>query len=234
MPRLVFIHGYIESPAIFDQLAPLVAVQEQLRLSLQDEFAHWNPDDRSVNASTLAAYLRDTYQISASDIVIGHSMGGWIAIHLKQLTGCTAILVSSFTDPQKVLTPVKNLTWLNWMVQSGLMQHKTLNNYLLKQYRRDESRNLYTTLIRRVPALPRRYLWQQFRILFAPTPLLTVQPDLRIHARRDNIVKYPDEPFSEVPGDHFSLVYHAQAMAGPISELFSSISVSARRPSDIL
>lgn len=228
MPRLVFIHGYIESPTIFDQLAPMIAVSEQLRLSLQDEFARWNPDDSVVNAGSLAVYLRDTYQISASDTVIGHSMGGWVAIHLKQLTGCTAILVSSFTDPEKVLTPIKNLTLLKWMAQSGLMQRKALNNYFVKQYHREESRNLYATLLDNISALPRRYLWQQFRILFAPTLNVTVQPDLRIHARRDNIVKYPDEPFIEVPGDHFSLVYHTQAVARPISELFRKRLVSER------
>lgn len=70
--------------------------------------------------------------------------------------------------------------------------------------------------------MTRQYVWQQLQTLFAKGPPLTVQPDLRIHARPDNIVGSPDETFVEVPGDHFSLVFHPELVAAPIRTLLGS------------
>jgi pimeloyl-ACP methyl ester carboxylesterase len=219
MPRLIFIHGYVEDPTIFDQLAPLLPGTNKLFLNLQEELANWQPGKQPVNALTLAHYLADHHQIKSEDIVIGHSMGGWIAIHLKQLTGCVAIQISSFTDSQKVRMPFRQLWVLKTLTYLGVMQSRRLTNYLKTRYPRDESRALYTYLLDRMPSYSRRYIWQQFQILFTPVPPLTARPDLRIHARRDTIIKYPTEPYSEVPGDHFSLVCHAADVAASIRAL---------------
>jgi hypothetical protein len=40
----------------------------------------------------------------------------------------------------------------------------------------------------------------------------------RIHARADAVVKIPDEPFHEVPGDHFSLYTYPEEVYRPIVE----------------
>lgn len=222
MIRIVFIPGYTEDPSIFDALVPLLPTHQALRISNQEElaagFAGKSPD-----VVGYAAYLAKKYAIQERDIVIGHSMGGWIGIHLKQQTGCKAILVGSFTDPGKVRMPyqqpwlLKALTWL------GVIQGRRLNKTFKKLYPHDESRALYTSLLDRLPAFSRRYVWQQLKLIFSPVPALTVSPDIRIHARRDNVVKYPDEAYVQVAGDHFSVLFHAAEVAAPIQAFMQAV-----------
>jgi pimeloyl-ACP methyl ester carboxylesterase len=216
MSRLIYIHGYVEDPTIFDQLAPLLPGKSVLKLNIQDEFARWNPDDRTVNVSTLARYLAQTHQIASTDVVIGHSMGGWIAANLKAQTGCRAILVSSYTDVEKIVAYTRNITIVRWLVRSGVVQSRWLARVALKLYPFEGSRALHKKLVGSLLSQSRRYVYQQLRVLLARHPVSPAQPDIRIHARPDNVLRYPDEPFSEVPGDHFSLVFYPEAVAAPI------------------
>lgn len=221
MPNRIFlIHGYVEDPKIFNELVPLLPPADYVRIDLADEFGRWQPTG-PVNVRLLAQYLTDQYTITADDVVIGHSMGGWTAIHIKQVSGAAAILLASFTNQQKIIFPTDNLTILRLLLHSGLTQSQALNNYFKKQYPFAESRELYNRLIDESMRMTRQYIWQQLQTLFAKVPPLTVQPDLRIHARPDSIVRPPDETFVEVPGDHFSLFFHSELVAAPIRTLLS-------------
>ncbi|AQG81731.1 alpha/beta fold hydrolase [Spirosoma montaniterrae] len=222
MPNRIFlIHGYVEDPTIFDQLVPLLPPAEYVRINLSEEFARWQPIG-PINVRSLANYIAGQYNITAKDVVIGHSMGGWTAINIKEVTGATAIQLGSWTDQKKILFPTDNLTFIRFLLVTGVTQSKVFNSFFKRQYPFDESREVYNRLIDGSRQMSRPYLWQQLQTLFANVPPLTVQPDLRIHARPDNVVRYPDEPFVEVPGDHFCLVCHAEAVAKPIRELLSN------------
>lgn len=221
MPNRIFlIHGYVEDPTIFHKLVPLLPPADYVRIDLADEFGRWQPTG-PINVRLLAQYLMDQYKITADDVVIGHSMGGWTAIHIKQVSGAAAILLASFTNQTKIRFPTDNLTILRLLLHSGTIQSRTLNNFFKKKYPFDESRELYNRLIDGSMQMTRQYLWHQLQTLFAKVPPLTVQPDLRIHARRDSIVGPPDEAFVEVPGDHFSLFCHPESVAAPIRALLS-------------
>ena len=221
MPNRVFlIHGYVEDPTIFDKLVPLLPPAEYVRVNLADEFERWQPTGL-FNVRLLTQYLTDYYRITADDVVIGHSMGGWTAIHIKQVSGAAAVQIASWTDRKKILFPTDNLTILRLLVSSGVTQSQALNNFFKKKYPFAESRELYNRLIDDSMQMPRRYVWQQLQILFAKVPPLTVQPDLRIHARPDTIVRIPNEAFVEVPGDHFSLFFHPETVAEPIRRLLN-------------
>ncbi|GAA4420708.1 hypothetical protein GCM10023187_56140 [Nibrella viscosa] len=218
MQRYLFIHGYIEDPTIFDQLVPLLPPGDTLRLSVRDELARWRPQ-APVDARSLARYLSETYSITAQDVVIGHSMGGWIAVQIKNLTGATTVQIGSYTNPRKVTFPIQHVGVLRWMAKLGLAQSISFVNWAKKKYPFEESRALYSALLDEMQRMDRTYIYQQMRILFAPVPPLTVSPDLRIHNRRDNIVAPPDESYAAVPGDHFCLVFHPYEVAAPIRTL---------------
>ncbi|WP_375443875.1 alpha/beta fold hydrolase [uncultured Fibrella sp.] len=227
MLRLIYIHGYVEDPSIFDNLAPLLPAESVLKLNLQDEFARWNPDDQTVNVSTLATYLAKTHQISASDVVIGHSMGGWIAANLKAQTGCRAVLIASYTDQKKLITFTHNIQVVRLLLKVGVVQSQWFARYTLKKYPFNESRVLHKTLIGTMTSQPRRYIYQQLRVLLAPSPIPPASPDLRIHARPDNIVRRPDEGYVETPGDHFNLVFYPDTVAAPILALLKGMGIAA-------
>ena len=219
MPNRIFlIHGYVEDPTIFDKIVPLLPAANYVRINLSDEFGRWKPTG-PVNVRLLAQYLTDHYKITADDLVIGHSMGGWTAIHIKQVSGAKAIQLASWTDQKKIRFPTDNLTILKFLLNTGITQSQTLNNFLKKKYPFDGSRELYNHLIDNSMHMSRAYIWQQLQTLFATVPPLTVQPDLRVHARPDSVVSPPDEAFAEVPGDHFSLVFHPELVAEPIRKL---------------
>ena len=214
--RLIYIHGYVEDPSIFDNLAPLLPADELLKLNLQDEFARWNPDDSAVNVSSLARYLAKAHRITAADVVIGHSMGGYIAANLKAQTGCGAVLISSYTDPAKLITPIRNVGVLKYLVNWGVIQGRGFASYAMKKYPFDQSRELHKSLIGNMIVQPKRFIYQQFRVLMAKPDVPPAPSDVRIHTRPDNVLRYPDEPYHETLGDHFNLVYHPEEVAAPI------------------
>ena len=219
--RLFLLHGYVEDSSIFDPLRPLLPAAARAGLvdvELKDAFGQWRPRG-PVNAATLARHLIDLYQLTAADVLIGHSMGGWIAAHVKQQAGCKTVLLGGFTDQAKIVSRVRHPLLLGLAARTGLLQSAYMRRRVTRAYRRDESRELHRQLTDGMSRLPRRYLNQQLQVLFAPAPPLTTQPELRLHARRDNIILPPDEPYVELPGDHFAHYYYPQAAAEAISKV---------------
>ncbi len=216
MTRLLLLHGYTEAPTIFDPLLPLLPpFAEVIALELEEEFAHWQPRG-PVNVVTLARHLAARHRIGPADVLLGHSMGGWIAAHLQEQTGAAAILLSSFTDQAKVVSRLRSPRLLALAAHLGLVQSRWLNEYFRRRYPHDESRALHGRLVAGMGRFGRRYVAQQLRVLFAPVPPLTIEPVLRVHALADRVVRPPDEPFVEIPGDHFAHYFYPQLVAAAI------------------
>jgi pimeloyl-ACP methyl ester carboxylesterase len=219
MNRLILIHGYVEDPTIFDALWPLLPSATVLAINVETEFDRW-PARTSVNAHALAVFLAKQHDITTDDVIIGHSMGGWIAINIKAVTGARAVQIASFTDQRKVVSPVYDAGILRFMAATGLLQAQFSVDFIKKRYPFAESKALNFKLLDRLMTMRRDYIAWQLSVLFAPVPPLTVSPDLRIHATDDNIVRPPDEPYTVVPGDHFCLVFHPVAVADAIQTLY--------------
>ena len=219
MTRYIYIHGYVEDPTVFDKLRPLLPAHEPVLIDLEAEFSRWKPTG-TMTVIRVAEYLANTHNITKDDVLIGHSMGGWISIHIKQLTGCTAVQLASWTDQRKLISPTHNLGVLLFMVRTGIMQGNGFRDYAKKQYPFDESRAMHRHWVdEKMARQSRQFVAQQVQILFGKVPPLTVSPNLRVHARPDNIVRPPDEAYTEVPGDHFSLYFHAPMVAEAITKL---------------
>jgi pimeloyl-ACP methyl ester carboxylesterase len=219
MTRLILLHGYTEDQSIFATLLPLLPTFEQvLPLELEEEFAHWRPAGQPTVVG-LARFLAARHHIGPSDVLLGHSMGGWIAAHLKQQTGATAILLSSFTDQAKIVSRIRSPRLLGFYAHLGLVQNRFINQYFKRRYRYDESRALHGQYVDKMERFDRRYVHQQLQVLFAPVPPLTAAPDLRLHSRADTVVRPPDEPFVELPGDHFAHYFYPQLAAAAIGAL---------------
>lgn len=214
--KLIFIHGFAEKATIFDEIRKTIIMGEQIVLNLEEDLTDWHDAPKDMDVQKLALHLIQKYKIMAQDCIIGHSMGGWIASYIKQNVGCKAILLASLTNQAKLLSPLSNLTLLKYSVRWSITQSLMMVNYLKNRYHFPESKQLYDGLIGDLAAMDKKYLFQQMQVLFAKAPPLTITPDLRVHARKDNIVKFPDEPFVEVSGDHFSLVFHAKEVCDAV------------------
>ena len=215
--KLIFIHGFVENSTIFDEIRKTITVGEQIALNLEKDFAAWHDAPEDMDVQKLALHLIQKYKITAQDCVIGHSMGGWIASYIKQNVGCKAILLASLTNQVKLLSPFTNLRLLKYFTRWGITQSRGMVNFLKIGYRFTESKPLYDGLLDGLAVMNKKYLYQQLQVLFAQVAPLTITPDLRVHARKDNIVRFPDEHFIEVSGDHFSLIYYPQEVSRAIS-----------------
>ncbi len=220
--RLILIHGYVEDATIFDALLPLLPSGNVLAVSVEAEFDRWSGTS-PISGYTLATFLAGQYNITREDVIIGHSMGGWIAINIKAVTGARVIQIASFTDQRKLVSPTQNVGLLRFLANSGLLQSRPAIDYVKKRYPFAESRALNFAFLDRLRTMRRAYIAWQLSVLFAPVPPLTVRPDGRIHARPDNIVRPPDEPYTVVPGDHFCLVFHAQEVARAILSVLKEV-----------
>jgi hypothetical protein len=217
--KLIFIHGFVEDSTIFNEIRKIITTGEQIALNLEEDLAAWHDAPEDMDVQKLALHLIQKYKITAQDCVIGHSMGGWIASYIKQNVGCKAILLASLTNQAKLLSPLKNLTLLKYSVRWGITQGSTMVSYLKNMYLFPESKQLYDGLIDGLAVMDKKCLFQQLQVLFAKVPPLTITPDLRVHARKDNIVAFPDEPFVEVSGDHFSLIFHPKDVCEAIMKV---------------
>lgn len=219
--RLIFIHGSGETEEIFSKIAPVLE-GEKVFVNLWDALG--NKKRHEPDLADVARELVQKYGIRKDDIIIGHSMGGWLAYHIKHVNGNRIVQIASWTSPHKVITPLKNKTLLVWMARRGLLFNRFTKGYLTKGYKTRPSEAVYNEVIDHMIASDRTSLTNQLKLVLGVTKeTVDVTPDLRIHAKKDKVIRYPDEPFHEVPGDHFTLHTHPIDVATPIQQFLRII-----------
>jgi hypothetical protein len=215
-PRIIFIPGLGEETTIFSNLAAYIKGEKVFidNWSLLSEV-----QAKGLNTSTYAQYLINKFSITNRDIIIGHSMGGWVALHIKQIVGGPIIQVSSFTDKRKIRIPPFPKLIMYWMAERGLIfTNLFLHLLILLHYRNKPSRKIFTEIFRNLQLSDKQIVSKQLRVVFNHDQPVTVTPDVRIHALADRIVRYPDERFVKVPGDHFALYTYAEEVYKPIEK----------------
>jgi hypothetical protein len=211
--RTFFIPGFGEEPDIFEALAPGLP-GPQVGICNHDLMgsAHRASYDVKQHAAALIA----AHQITVEDLLIGHSMGGWIAYAVKQQVGCRIVQLGSWTDQAKVMRPVDNQEVVHWMVRNGLY-FNWFNQVVFtwRGYRGLPSAPIFARIFQHLRDSPQEYVVNQLRVILTPVEFDAPQaPDLRLHAWKDRVIAPPDEPFVVVPGDHFSLATHPDAVLG--------------------
>ncbi len=214
--RIIFIHGFGEKPGVFDAIAPAIGGQ-QLFIDNWEELG--NTLQKDINIITYARTLAAKYSITSSDVVIGHSLGGWVAHHLKHVTGCKAIQLASWTHPDRVILPKLKHSTILWAMRSGLVFHRLGRWFMLRKfYKGKPSAGIFAETYTRLMKGNKNNIQNQMRLILTPVPeVVTVKPDLRIHAKRDSVIRYPkNEECITVSGDHFTLVTHPAEVYEPI------------------
>ncbi|MBO0932166.1 alpha/beta hydrolase [Fibrella aquatilis] len=218
--RLVFIHGNLDVPTSFDALLPLLPAAQTLCINLENDFNSWDAAV-PVTARTVAQRVVQAYGISPRDVLIGHSMGGWIAAHVKELIGVRVIQLSSWTDPRKIRSPLQRLSLIRWVVSTGVVQHPFSIRAAKLLYPFPASRTRVRASLDRLQRIDPAYLMWQYELIFNAVPPLTVLPDLRIHARHDIVIAPPDQPYVRVSGNHQIHANNPHDVARAISEFLS-------------
>ncbi len=219
--RLIFITGLGEEPFIFEKLHPLLPGQK-LFLSLWEQLP--NEARNGLTTAQFARELVEKYSINATDVVIGHSTGGWVALHIKQNVHCPIVQIASWTDKRKLALPPVNRRLIFWLAKTGaVFSSPVLRWSLSRRYRHQPSAPVFATVFTRLMQGNKQNAANQLRLVLNPAnEPLTVRPDLVIHAKADPVVRFPDGAVCEVPGDHFCLYTHPEAVAEPILSLLKN------------
>jgi hypothetical protein len=219
--RIFFIHGFGEAENIFDKVAPHIG-GEQVFINNWNELG--NTPRKDINIITYAKELAAKYHITAADVVIGHSLGGWVAYYLKHVTGCRAIQIASWTNFDRVILPKLKHSTILWAMKSGLVFNRLALWFMLRKfYKEKPSAAIFKETYIRLMKGNKNNVLNQMRLILTPVPeAVTVTPDLRIHAKRDPIIRHPKtEPTITVSGDHFTLYTSPEEVYKPIMEFLA-------------
>lgn len=213
--RLIFIPGFGETPSIFSQLAERLPGEKLFVDNLDLLGIYPKP------ALTVAEYARqliECHRIQGDDVIIGHSMGGWIALAIKQHLGCPIVQIASWTDPTNVFLPIKNPTVVFWLIRHRWYFNQFTKQLLLRLgYRHKPSARVFSQVFQNLIDSSPEFIVNQVRLILSPLNLgVDLQPDLRIHSVVDSIVRFPAQAVVTVPGDHFNLFTHSQEVADAI------------------
>ncbi|MDB5248144.1 MAG: hypothetical protein JWQ40_2538 [Segetibacter sp.] len=213
--RLFFIPGFGEDETIFDKIKPFIPGE---KVMLNNWTLLGNEPRKDLDALQYAKQLIERFQIMKEDVIIGHSLGGWVAFHIKHIIDCRIIQIASWTDDKKVVKLVSNARFMYWLIQRGWYFNNVAKNIIARlQYRNKPSLELFLTIFERLKRGNKENVINQLRVVFNPVnETIIAMPDLRIHSKNDNVILYPDQPFHEVPGDHFTLYTHPEAVYKPI------------------
>lgn len=219
--RLIFIPGFAEDESIFSKITPLIT-GDKLVLNSWKLLGNERRDD--FNVLKFAQEFIATYNITGQDVLIGHSMGGWIAYHVKHLIGCRIIHIASLTNTDRIKPPVFNNGFAYWLIRKRV----AFNSFtiriasLFNLYHHSYSKEIFMYLANGLIKGNAENIVNQLKVILNPVDaVITVQPDLRIHAKEDTILKPPVEPYYRVNGDHFMLYTHPEEVAKPIIEFLA-------------
>ncbi|MFN0200074.1 MAG: alpha/beta fold hydrolase [Bacteroidia bacterium] len=221
MQRIIFLHGFGEDKTIFEKIAP------------QLEGEHLFPDlwallgdvpRPELNVLFFAQQLVNEYLITKNDVIIGHSMGGWIAYHIKHLVGCRIVQIASWIHFDRVIQAIKNESLRTWLVKNHLFFTNIARYYIVRKFYKDKpSKEVFVYAFNRLKKGNPENVLNQLRVILNPVnETITVLPDLRIHSKSDSIIRAPREPYTEVKGDHFNLWAYPEEVYPLIVKLLNS------------
>ncbi len=211
--RIFLFPGFGGTYAEFDSLLPyfdhLTSVGIDYNPFLQGEPTFGFKRDKLVNK------IIDHYQITENDLLIGHSMGGFISHMISQKTEAKVCQIASFTNPERVMRIIKKNWATVWFIRLGGLRLRTTEKYLLKRRRKKPSHDIMKIWFQtQREAYTNKQLAQLVQTMSYPLDFVA-EPSLRIHSKKDRIVLPPKEDYVEVPGDHFNLILHPE-IVGPI------------------
>jgi len=213
----VLLPGFGEDKRIFRKITPYLSDYELLYVDYRSVLHRFTPDD--IELYDFINALCEHYDINEDDILIGHSLGGFISHHLRQQLGCDNCLIASFTDRKKIKLPYNYKKLAKWFTDKGGFTSIPFRQIVRLKYRNSTAmpdlenslevfaqygkQDIYK-LIRIIQ--PRRKSFLQW-LLPDPTE---VPPSLILHPKKDSIVAPPDEPHIQLPGNHFSPATHPE------------------------
>lgn len=214
--KIYFIHGFGENEHIFDKIAPALSYPK-IFVNVWEMLG--NEPIEGLNVLNFAKVVVEKYNILPEDLVIGHSMGGWIAHHIKHFANCPIVQIGSWTEKDRVIAPTRNPKIVYFLCRKRLYINDFTLNLFSRLYKGKPSLEIFRDSFIRLINADNQAVINQLMLIFEPVEPIQTKPDLRIHAMKDRVIKPPKETFHLVPGDHFTLITHPDTVIEPILEM---------------
>ena len=216
--RLLLIPGFGEDERIFRNVINYFGNYDVEILDYNSVLRRFSY--KSIRLEKFIKAIIEYYSISERDIIIGHSLGGFIAHYIRQEVGCPICMHSSFTDPSKIKPLIGNKLLIKKVILNGLFSSYPFRKAARLLHSTSQSKQDMEYVIEKLDnygsenILKLIYLFfnrkKRFLNWLRSSPSYDFSPNLIIHPKNDNIVNPPDEDYFEVSGDHFSIATHPQ------------------------
>jgi alpha-beta hydrolase superfamily lysophospholipase len=216
--RIILLPGFGEDRRIFRTIMPYFENYNTLIIDYQDllpNFTIYN-----IRLEKFVKKLIRTYRITSNDILIGHSMGGYLAHYIRQRVGCEVCLHSSFTNPKKIKVIVHNKSLMGLTIKNGLTNTILFKAITRWKYKDKPSKEEIEHIMALLHDYGSHDVWKMMLLFFKrktrfmnwlrSTPEYDLAPSLIIHPEGDKVVAAPDLEYESVPGDHFSIVTYPE------------------------
>lgn len=220
MRKKIFLFpGFVQDATAF---APLQAILENRFEVICVNYLTILPEIDTENANIIffAKRLVEIYKIQNTDILIGHSFGGWVAANIQQLTSSPCVLIASFTNPRKPVHAKIGFNPLGFsLIRAGSFKWGFLHKIVLYRYRNKPQLPSIQNGIHIMKTWKNEDLLKITRLIaFQPQITSPTAPLLRIHSNRDEVVSPPDEPHICIPNASHGIHYTHAAWLSRIIE----------------
>jgi len=209
--RVLLLPGFGEDDKIFRKIKPYLNGYHLLYVDYRDVLRKFEVEN--ITMDKFVDQMIDYYDINENDILIGHSLGGYISHKIKQLVNCPNCLIASFTDPSKIKFPVGFKRVIKLLTMKGMFTSRLFKEMLWKTYQKKPSVEEIEHTLSVFESYDKEDIFKLIKIIEPRKKSWTrifkknriKRPSLIIHPMSDWIVKSPDESHIKVPGDHFAL-----------------------------
>jgi pimeloyl-ACP methyl ester carboxylesterase len=202
--RIFLLPGYGEDHRAFRQLAPYLGAFELIPVDYRAVLSKLSVF--SMSSEKLAKMLVSHYHIRERDLLAGHSMGGYLSFHIRELQGNRICMIGSFSDPGKIVHLVPDWPVLTPVFAgTGFSKTKTARRFLQKKVAGRDFEQAMMEVVDNFRTFSNEELLKLSLLTLEKKPFSQLPNPLRIHADNDRTVRPPDESYHKVEGGHFCL-----------------------------
>jgi len=159
-----------------------------------------------ISLRTFTKQLVADNNILKEDKIIGHSMGGYFAFSVRELTGAQICMIAAFSDPQKLyhfFPTFPRSTQLN--IISGFLKTNYLKSFLLNKIKDEKIKKVQEAVMENFKTFSNLQLAKMMEMNYEKKIISSYPNPLRVHDVNDKVIGAPDEPFTSIAGGHFCL-----------------------------
>ncbi len=204
MSRIIFLPGFGEDAYAFDELKVFFTKDALVDVDYRPVLKKFTFP--FISPRIFAKNLIKVYKIHPHDKLIGHSMGGYFAYHIREIQGNEICMIGSFSNPAKIRHAVPKLPRATSIFNlTGFVKSDYVKNYLLSKNKNEEIKKILRKTLDNFDTFSNIELAKMNEMCFFPEVHSSKPNPLRLHDIQDRVVEPPDEHYIQIGGGHFLL-----------------------------